>query len=186
MSQSKESGYQIKIMLALILMTCLIFVVWLNESDDRTPNLPSIVAEIEETESGTQKPIDSFSESNVKKINDAADILSLVEGEKFSLLTEFKGERGTVILEVFNVTRNSKFTQFQSKGTDGSVSVVTLTPTMTSILLKTPNNIYEYAGNAFNGILNQVASLNLSDDIHETKSVAKPIKDNVQLKKVVE
>jgi hypothetical protein len=56
---------------------------------------------------------------------------------------------------------------------------------MTSILLKTPNNIYEYAGNAFNGILDQVASLNLSNDIHETKSVAKPIKDNVQLKKVV-
>ena len=83
------------------------------------------------------------------------------------------------------MTRNSKFTQFQSKGTDGSVSVVTLTPTMTSILLKTPNNIYEYAGNAFNGILDQVASLNLSNDIHETKSVAKPIKDNVQFKKVV-
>jgi hypothetical protein len=109
-----------------------------------------------------------------------------VEGEKFSLLTGSKDERGTVVLEVFNVTRNSKFTQFQSSGTDGTVSVVTLTPTMTSILLKTPNNIYEYTGNEFKGILDQVASLNLSDDIHEKKSVAKPIKDNIQLKKVVE
>jgi len=185
-SQSKESGYFIKIILGFVLIICLIFVIRLNTSDDRASNLPSIVSETQEIESSTQEPINSFSESNIKKINDAVDILSLVEGEKFSLLTGSKDERGTVVLEVFNVTRNSKFTQFQSSGTDGTVSVVTLTPTMTSILLKTPNNIYEYTGNEFKGILDQVASLNLSDDIHEKKSVAKPIKDNIQLKKVVE
>ena len=71
------------------------------------------------------------------------------------------------------MAKNSKFTQFQSKGTDGSVAVVTLTPTMTSILLKTPNNIYEYAGNEFNGILDQVASLGLSNDIREKKPLLK-------------
>jgi hypothetical protein len=113
-------------------------------------------------------------------------MVSLIAGEKFSLVTEFNGELDTIVLEVFNVSRHSKFTQLQSRGSDGSVSVVTLTPTLTSILLKTPTNIFEYAGNEFNGVLSQVASLDLSDDVREVKSIARPNKEDFQRRKVSE
>ena len=122
----------------------------------------------------------------IKQVNSGADMLSLLAGEKFSLVTEFNGELDTIVLEVFNVSRNSKFTQLQSRGSDGSVSVVTLTPTLTSVLLKTPANIFEYAGNEFNGVLNQVASLDLSDDVREVKSIASPNNEDFQRRKVSE
>ena len=127
-----------------------------------------------------------FSATPIKQVNSGADMLSLIAGEKFSLATEFNGELDTVVLEVFNVSRNSKFTQLQSRGSDGSVSVVTLTPTLTSVLLKTPTNIFEYAGNEFNGVLNQVASLDLSDDVREVKSIARPNNEDFQRRKVSE
>ena len=72
------------------------------------------------------------------------------------------------------------FTQLHSRGSDGSVSVVTLTPTLTSMLLKTPTNIVEYAGNEFNGVLRQVASLDLSDDVREVKSIVRPKKEDLK------
>ena len=142
-------------------------------SDEKTEITPDIQG------SSTTSPA-----TPIKKVNSGADMLSLIAGEKFSLATEFNGELDTVVLEVFNVSRNSKFTQLQSRGSDGSVSVVTLTPTLTSVLLKTPANIFEYAGNEFNGVLNQVASLDLSDDVREVKSIARPNNEDFQRRKV--
>ncbi len=188
MGTIKKYSYMIKTVFMLALITCLILIFWIKTSDDQLSdqNLLIKTPQGEEVKSNIQENVDRSSSSNVKQINDAADILALAVGEKFSLLTEFNGEYSSVFLEVFNVAKNSKFTQFQSKGTDGSVAVVTLTPTMTSILLKTPNNIYEYAGNEFNGILDQVASLGLSNDIREKKPLLKPINGRYQPKKVSE
>lgn len=188
MGTIKKYSYMIKTVFMLGLITCLVLAFWLKTSDDQLldQNLPIKIPERGEMQPDVQENVDRISPSNVKQINDAADILALAVGEKFSLLTEFNGEYSSVFLEVFNVAKNSNFTQFQSKGTDGSVAVVTLTPTMTSILLKTPNNIYEYAGNEFNGILDQVASLGLSNDMREKKSLLKPINGDYQPKKVSE
>ena len=144
-------------------------------SDEKTEITPDIQG------SSTTSPA-----TPIKKVNSGADMLSLIAGEKFSLVTDFNGELDTIVLEVFNVSRNSKFTQLQSRGSDGSVSVVTLTPTLTSVLLKTPTNIFEYAGNEFNGVLNQVASLDLSDDVREVKSIARPNKEDFQRRKISE
>ena len=80
-------------------------------------------------------------------------------GAKFSLLTEFNGESNVIILEVFDVAQNPKFTQIQAKGPNDSVAVLILTPTLTNILLKTSYNIFEYTGGDFKGILSQVAVL---------------------------
>ena len=144
-------------------------------SDEKTEITPDIQG------SSTTSPA-----TPIKKVNSGADMLSLIAGEKFSLVTKFNGELDTFVLEVFNVSRNSKFTQLQSRGSDGSVSVVTLTPTLTSVLLKTSANIFEYAGNEFNGVLNQVASLDLSDDVREVKSIARPNNEDFQRRKVSE
>ena len=159
-------------------------------NDSESPAVPSFsaAASDEKTEITPEPQVSSTesSQSRVKQVNSGADLLSLIAGEQFSLRTEFNDELNTVVLEVFHASENSKFTQLQSRGADGSVSVVTLTPTLTSILLKTPNNIYEYAGNEFEGILSQVASLDLSDDVREVKSIARPNKEDFQRKKVSE
>lgn len=188
MGTIKKYSYMVKTVFMLVLTACLILIFWIKIFDDQLSdqNLLITTPEREEMRPVIQKNVDRSSSSNLKQINDAADLLALAVGEHFSLLTEFNGEYSSVVLEVFNVAKNPKFTQFQSKGADGSVAVVTLTPTMTSILLKTPNNIYEYAGNEFNGILDQVASLGLSNDIREEKSLLKPINGSYQPKKVSE
>ena len=180
-----------KAVLGLLLVIFLGFLASKNPMDDSESSALSSISSTTSDEKTEMAPdIQSsstiFSATPIKQVNSGADMLSLIAGEKFSLVTEFNGELDTVVLEVFNVSRNSKFTQLQSRGSDGSVSVVTLTPTLTSILLKTPTNIFEYAGNEFNGVLSQVASLDLSDDVREVKSIARPNKEDFQRRKVSE
>ena len=191
MALIKDESSILKAVLGLLLVASLGFLASKNPTDDsESPALSSVssTASDEKTEitpdiqgSSTTSPATSS-----KQVNSGADMVSLIAGEKFSLVTEFNGELDTIVLEVFNVSRHSKFTQLQSRGSDGSVSVVTLTPTLTSILLKTPTNIFEYAGNEFNGVLSQVASLDLSDDVREVKSIARPNKEDFQRRKVSE
>ena len=180
-----------KAVLGLLLVIFLGFLASKNPMDDSESSALSSVSSTTSDEKTKMAPdiqgsSTNFSATPIKQVNSGADMLSLIAGEKFSLATEFNGELDTVVLEVFNVSRNSKFTQLQSRGSDGSVSVVTLTPTLTSVLLKTPANIFEYAGNEFNGVLNQVASLDLSDDVREVKSIARPNNEDFQRRKVSE
>ena len=180
-----------KAVLGLLLVIFLGFLASKNPMDDSESSALSSVSSTTSDEKTKMAPdilgsSTNFSATPIKQVNSGADMLSLIAGEKFSLVTEFNGELDTVVLEVFNVSRNSKFTQLQSRGSDGSVSVVTLTPTLTSVLLKTPTNIFEYAGNEFNGVLNQVASLDLSDDVREVKSIARPNNEDFQRRKVSE
>ena len=180
-----------KAVLGLLLVIFLGFLASKNPMDDSESSALSSVSSTTSDEKTEITPdIQGSSTTSpatpIKKVNSGADMLSLIAGEKFSLVTEFNGELDTIVLEVFNVSRNSKFTQLQSRGSDGSVSVVTLTPTLTSVLLKTSANIFEYAGNEFNGVLNQVASLDLSDDVREVKSIARPNNEDFQRRKVSE
>jgi len=177
-----------KAVLGLLLVVFLGFLAIKNPKyDSESPALSSVSSATSDLKTEMTPDIKGgsiiFSATPIKQVNSGADMLSLIAGEKFSLATEFND---TVVLEVFNVSRNSKFTQLQSRGSDGSVSVVTLTPTLTSVLLKTPTNIFEYAGNEFNGVLNQVASLDLSDDVREVKSIARPNNEDFQRRKVSE
>ena len=180
-----------KAVLGMLLVIFLGFLASKNPMDDSESSALSSVSSTTSDEKTKMAPdiqgsSTNFSATPIKQVNSGADMLSLIAGEKFSLVTKFNGELDTVVLEVFNVSRNSKFTQLQSRGSDGSVSVVTLTPTLTSVLLKTSANIFEYAGNEFNGVLNQVASLDLSDDVREVKSIARPNNEDFQRRKVSE
>ena len=84
----------IKTVFMLALITCLILIFWIKTSDDQLSdqNLLIKTPQGEEVKSNIQENVDRSSSSNVKQINDAADILALAVGEKFSLLTEFNGE----------------------------------------------------------------------------------------------
>ena len=191
MALIKGKSSILKAVLGLLLVVFLGFLAFKNPKyDSESPALSSVSSATSDLKTEMTPDINGssiiFSATPIKQVNSGADMLSLIAGEKFSLATEFNGELDTVVLEVFNVSRNSKFTQLQSRGSDGSVSVVTLTPTLTSVLLKTPTNIFEYAGNEFNGLLNQVASLDLSDDVREVKSIARPNNEDFQRRKVSE
>ncbi len=191
MALIKDESSILKAVLGVLLVVFLGFLASKNPTDDsESPALSSVSStasdEKAEITPDNQGSSTTSPATSIKQVNSGADMLSLIAGEKFSLVTEFNGELDTIVLEVFNVSRNSKFTQLQSRGSDGSVSVVTLTPTLTSILLKTPTNIFEYAGNEFNGVLSQVASLDLSDDVREVKSIARPNKEDFQRRKVSE
>ena len=191
MALIKDESSILKAVLGVLLVVFLGFLASKNPTDDsESPALSSVSSaasdEKAEITPDNQGSSTTSPATSIKQVNSGADMLSLIAGEKFSLVTEFNGELDTIVLEVFNVSRNSKFTQLQSRGSDGSVSVVTLTPTLTSILLKTSANIFEYAGNEFNGVLNQVASLDLSDDVREVKSIARPNNEDFQRRKVSE
>ena len=134
MALIKDESSILKAVLGLLLVVFLGFLVSKNPTDDsESPALSSVssTASDEKTEitpdiqgSSTTSPATS-----IKQVNSGADMVSLIAGEKFSLRTEFNDELNTVVLEVFHVTEDAKFTQLQSRGSDGSISVVTLTPT---------------------------------------------------------
>ncbi len=191
MALIKDESSILKAVLGVLLFVFLGFLASKNPTDDsESPALSSVSStasdEKAEITPDNQGSSTTSPATSIKQVNSGADMLSLVAGEQFSLRTEFNDELNTVVLEVFHVTEDAKFTQLQSRGSDGSVSVVTLTPTLTSILLKTQTNIFEYAGNEFNGVLSQVASLDLSDDVREVKSIARPNKEDFQRRKVSE
>jgi len=187
----KDKRSILKAVLGLLVVVFLSFLASKNLMDDsESTALSSVFSAASDEKTEITPDIQGSSTSSpptpIKQINSGTDMLSLSAGEQFSLRTEFNDELNTVVLEVFHVTEDVKFTQLQSRGSDGSVSVVTLTPTLTSILLKTPTNIFEYAGNEFNGVLSQVASLGLSDDVREIRSIARPNKEDFQRRKVSE
>jgi hypothetical protein len=145
---------------------CLVIILWflgvnmnLSSSSDKAAASKVVPVQRGDISAVNAEIQNNISMSNVKKINNTSDMLSLEMGAKFSLLTEFNGESNVIILEVFDVAQNPKFTQIQGKGPNDSVAVIILTPTLTNILLKTSYNIFEYTGGDFKGILGQVAVL---------------------------
>jgi|TARA_B110001450_G_C17662494_1_gene497903 hypothetical protein len=188
MSRFKNAGNLAKVILGLFIL----FVVWslwtnidFSNNVDGTAVSKNMLLQTDE-----KAPISNVQNdmamSNIKKINNSTDMLALTVGANFSLRTEFNGESDITLLRVFDVAKNAKFTQIQGKGLNGDVAVITLTPTLTNMLLKTSTNIFEYTGDDFQGILNQVASLNLSDDIHTRKSKAQPTIEDIKPKTISE
>ena len=105
---------------------------------------------------------------------------------KFSFRIGENGKDGLVIMNVIEVSNNPTFTQIQARGEDGVVAVMTLTPTLTNILLKTSDNIFEYIGDNFDGSMSQVVQIDISDDIHDSRRIAEPTENIFEPKRLME
>jgi len=99
-------------------------------------------------------------------INDPNDFRLLAVGQKFSIKTNTQNTQALVVLEVISSSVSSNFVLITASSSPGSTSVITLTDSLTNILIKTANNVFEYSGSDFNGVVDQVGDLNLDDDIH--------------------
>jgi hypothetical protein len=98
-------------------------------------------------------------------INDPNDFRLLAVGQKFSIKTNTQNTQALVFLEVISSSVSSNFILITASSSPGSTSVITLTDSLTNILIKTANNIFEYSGSDFKGVVDQVRDLNLDDDI---------------------
>jgi hypothetical protein len=105
---------------------------------------------------------------------------------KFSFRIGKNGEDGLVVMKVTDVSNNPTFTQIQARGENGALAVMTLTPTLTNILLKTSDNIFEYIGDNFDGSMSQVVQIDISDDIHDSRRIAEPTKNIFEPKRLME
>ena len=124
--------------------------------------------------------------SKIIEINSATDILDLNVENNFSFRIGKNGEEGLVVMKVTDVSNNPTFTQIQARGENGALAVMTLTPTLTNILLKTSNNIFEYIGDNFDGSMSQVVQIDISDDIHDSRRIAEPTKNIFEPKRLME
>jgi hypothetical protein len=103
--------------------------------------------------------------SAVIAINDPNDLRLLAVGQKFSVKTNTQNTQALVVLDVISSSVSSNFILITASSSPGSTSVITLTDSLTNILIKTANNVFEYSGSDFNGVVDQVVDLNLDDDI---------------------
>lgn len=124
--------------------------------------------------------------SEVIEINDATDIFNLEVDSRFSLRAGETESDTVVLMQVSDISKNPTFTQIQARGIYGEIAVITVTPSLTNILLKTSVNIFEYIGGNFDGTMRRVAQVDIEDDIHHSKPIAKPIKNTLQPKRVTE
>ena len=104
--------------------------------------------------------------SGVITINDPNDFRLLAVGQKFSIKTNTQNTQALVVLDVISTSGSSNYILITASSSPGSTSVITLTDSLTNILIKTANNVFEYSGSDFNGVVDQVRDLNLDDDIH--------------------
>ena len=98
-------------------------------------------------------------------INDPNDLRLLAVGQKFSIKTNTQNTQALVVLDVISTSGSSNYILITASSSPGSTSVITLTDTLTNILIKTADNVFEYSGSNFNGVVDQVRDLNLDDDI---------------------
>ena len=177
-----------------MLVACILVVTGvLFLSDDRVESqvsvnnssqLSSIISEQDLPNSS--QPNSEISVLEVTEINNANDILDLEVETKFSFRIGENGKDGLVIMNVTQVSDNPTFTQIQARGEDGVVAVMTLTPTLTNILLKTSDNIFEYFGDNFDGSMSQVVQIDISDDIHDSRRIAEPTENIFEPKRLME
>ena len=120
------------------------------------------------------------------EINDATDIFNLDIDNRFSFRVGEMGSDTVVLMQVRELSKNPTFTQIQARGIDSEIAIITVTPSLTNILLKTSGNIYEYIGDNFDGTMRQVAQVDIADDIHDARPIAKPIENTFQPKRVTE
>ena len=119
------------------------------------------------------------SSSGVIAINVPNDFRLLPVGQKFSIKTNMQNTQALVVLDVISSSVSSNFILITASSSPGYTSVITLTDTLTNILIKTADNVFEYSGSDFKGVVDQVRDLNLDDDIHFDDPGAIIIPDDV-------
>ena len=188
-----RTRFNSKVKLIAVVACILVVTGVLFLSDDRVESqvsvnnssqLSSLISE--EALPNSSRPNSEISVLEVAEINNATDILDLAVETKFSFRIGKNGEDGLVVMKVTDVSNHPTFTQIQARGEDGALAVMTLTPTLTNILVKTSDNIFEYIGDNFDGSMSQVVRIDISDDIHDTGRIAEPTKNTFEPKRVME
>ena len=174
---------------ACVLVVTMFFFVGDNQFESQIPMDNSSQLSVSEREGGSSNKTKSNSEisfSKIIEIRSATDILDLNVENNFSFRIGKNGEDGLVVMKVTDVSNHPTFTQIQARGEDGALAVMTLTPTLTNILLKTSDNIFEYIGDNFDGSMSQVVQIDISDDIHDSIRIAEPTKNIFEPKRLME
>ena len=152
----------------------LVVIIWsINDVPDNTDiNLVRgevLGKEIIKNISGTEPSSSSYSNSPVIDIVNPLDFGLLREGQKFALIGNSINGNQRLVLEVVSKNISSDFTLIKASTANGQTSIITVTDTLTKILIKTPDNVFEYSGEGFNGMVERVTDLNLDDDIYHNK-----------------
>ena len=117
-------------------------------------------------------------------VNNSDDLRRLSLDSSFSLNVSDNLVDQVVRFKVQKINKESNYTQILGRSDNEDTVLITFTETMTNILLKTSYNIYEFVGDNFEGVVEQVKPLGLKDDIHEHEELADPLENNFVRKKL--
>ena len=153
-----------------------------NRLDDQIPLKIEISDnEVPALESET---LEAHNTNSVSIVNNSDDLRRLSLDSSFSLNVSDNLVDQVVRFKVQKINKESNYTQILGRSDNEDTVLITFTETMTNILLKTSYNIYEFVGDNFEGVVEQVKPLGLKDDIHEHEELADPLENNFVRKKL--
>ena len=153
-----------------------------NRLDDQIPlKIEIFDNEVPASESET---LEAHNTNSVSIVNNSDDLRRLSLDSSFSLNVSDNLVDQVVRFKVQKINKESNYTQILGRSDNEDTVLITFTETMTNILLKTSYNIYEFVGDNFEGVVEQVKPLGLKDDIHEHEELADPLENNFVRKKL--
>lgn len=153
-----------------------------NRLDDQIPlKIEIFDNEVPASESETPE---AHNTNSVSIVNNSDDLRRLSLDSSFSLNVSDNLVDQVVRFKVQKINKESNYTQILGRSDNEDTVLITFTETMTNILLKTSYNIYEFVGDNFEGVVEQVKPLGLKDDIHEHEELADPLENNFVRKKL--
>ena len=153
-----------------------------NRLDDQIP----LKIEISDNEVpvSESEALKAHNTNSVSIVNNSDDLRRLSLDSSFSLNVSDNLVDQVVRFKVQKINKESNYTQILGRSDNEDTVLITFTETMTNILLKTSYNIYEFVGDNFEGVVEQVKPLGLKDDIHEHEELADPLENNFVRKKL--
>ena len=153
-----------------------------NRLDDQIP----LKIEISDNEvsASESETLEAHNTNSVSIVNNSDDLRRLSLDSSFSLNVSDNLVDQVVRFKVQKINKESNYTQILGRSDNEDTVLITFTETMTNILLKTSYNIYEFVGDNFEGVVEQVKPLGLKDDIHEHEELADPLENNFVRKKL--
>ena len=153
-----------------------------NRLDDQIP----LKIEISDNEVpvSESEALEAYNTNPVSIVNNSDDLRRLSLDSSFSLNVSDNLVDQVVRFKVKKIDKESNYTQILGRSDNEDTVLITFTETMTNILLKTSYNIYEFVGDNFEGVVEQVKPLGLKDDIHEHEELADPLENNFVRKKL--
>ena len=153
-----------------------------NKLDDQIP----LKIEISDNEVpiSESEALEAHNTNPVSIVNNSNDLRRLSLDSSFSLNVSDNLVDQVVRFKVQKINKESNYTQIWGRSDNEDTVLITFTETMTNILLKTSYNIYEFVGDNFEGVVEQVKPLGLKDDIHEHEELADPLENNFVRKKL--